>query len=103
MILSATKTKSMLVTGKRLHFCLADCQFEITANGTQIEQVHSKKLLGLVLDDPLTFDDHVDQLCKKLVQRIGVLKQIKSYLPIRERKQLYNVIIKPVIIYGSTV
>ena len=103
MILSATKTKSMLVTSKRLHSGLVDCKLEITASGTQIEQVHTKKLLGLVLDDQLTFDEHVNQLCKKLAQRIGVLKQIRSCLPIRQGKQFYNVMIKSVTLYGSTV
>ena len=103
MILSATKTKSMLVTSKRLHSGLVDCKLEITASGTQIEQVHTKKLLGLVLDDQLTFDEHVNQLCKKLAQRIGVLKQIRSCLPIRQGKQFYNVMFKSVTLYGSTV
>lgn len=95
MILNASKTQSMLVTGKCLPSQLTDCKLDIRVNGSQIEQIHTKKLLGIIIDDQLTFDDHVDYLCKKLARRIGVLRKIRAYLPLRERIQ-YNATIKPV-------
>ena len=58
MILSASKSQSMLVTGKRLPSQLTDCKLDIRVEKVQIEQIHIKKLLGTVIDDQLTFDDH---------------------------------------------
>ena len=58
MILSASKSQSMLVTGKRLPSQLTDCKLDIRFEKLQIEQIHIKKLLGTVIDDQLTFDDH---------------------------------------------
>ena len=39
------------------------------------------------LDKKLNFNEHVDDLCKKVSQRIGVLKKIKGNLPLEERLQ----------------
>ena len=66
-------------------------------NGKNLEQVSSFKLLGLTLDDELSFDVHVEKLCTKLSQRIAVLSKIKRCLPHRERIIYYNAMIKPVL------
>ena len=41
--------------------------------GTAVDQVGAQKLLGVTLDQFPNFNEHVDQLCKKLSQRIAVL------------------------------
>ena len=38
----------------------------------------SQKLLGVTIDQKLSFDDHIDKLCNKLCQRIAVLSKIKK-------------------------
>ena len=53
--------------------------------GTELELVTSAKLLGLEIDSELSFTSHVEKICKKLSQRIGVLKKIRSYLPTKQR------------------
>ena len=73
------------------------------ALGNSIDQVNSEKLLGVTMDGNLLFDDHIDELCKKVAQRIGVLKNIRKNLPIKERKVFFNSMIKPVMLCGSTV
>ena len=59
--------------------------------------------LGLELDDKLSFDVHVDQLCKKLSRRIAVLRKIRSYLSLQQRISFYNVMIRSIINYVSVV
>ena len=70
---SATvKTKCMLVTGKRLESKFSDnCSLHLKLNGTEIKQVNSQKLLGVTIDNKLSFDDHIERLCKKLTQKIA--------------------------------
>ncbi len=51
----------------------------------------------------MNFNDHIDTLCKKVSQRIAVLKNIRRNLPIKERILFFKSMIKPVMLYGSPV
>ena len=104
--LNTDKTKSMLVTGKRLKAKLSLDEQVLnitTTKGVPLEQVSCYKALGVIFDENLSFNDHTDELCKKLTKRIGLLNSIKHNLPIRERIQFYNSIIKPLFMYGGLV
>ena len=62
MVLSDSKTKCMLVTGKRLESKFSDnCSLHLKLNGTEIKQVNSQKLLGVTIDNKLSFDDHIER------------------------------------------
>ena len=67
MVLNASKTKSLLVTGKRLEKKAPDTNFKLSCNGSDIEQITSHKLLGVKLDNHLSFTEHIDDICKKNV------------------------------------
>ena len=70
---------------------------------SQLNQVHSHKLLGVTIDSQLSFDQHVDDLCKRLAQRIAVLRKIRRSLPLDRRKSYDNAMIKQTMLYASTV
>ena len=57
--------------------------------------------LRLDLDEQLSFDVHIDSLCKKISKRIGILNRIKAYLPRTELILYDNSLIKPLILYCS--
>ena len=84
--LNETKTKVLTITGKRL-LTRIDYDLTIVVNGKQLENVHCAKLSGL---------PHIDKLCKKLSQRIGILKKIGYCLPLKYRLLFYNVMIRRV-------
>ena len=62
---------------------------------SDIEQVDSQ--LGVTIDKHLSFDVHVEELCKKLSQRIAVLR-IRRFIPIEQRILYYNAMIKQVML-----
>ena len=72
-------------------------------NGSEIEQVTSQKFLGVKLDSQLNSTEHIDELCKKVSQRIATLKKIKRNLPLAEHKLYFNALIEPIMLYGSCV
>ncbi len=74
-----------------------------TQEGVVLERTTSHKLLAVHIDQELSFNDHVDYMCKKLAQRIGTLRSIRHYLPLNERLTFYNAIIKPVMMYGGLI
>ncbi len=102
MIINARKTKSMLVTGKRLAKKLETKTLSLQSENEDIEQVNLQKLLGVTIDEELTFHNHVDALSKKLGQRLGILQRIKRFLPLDQRILYYNTMFKQVMMYGAT-
>ena len=77
----------LLVTGKSLDKKIPGKALKIACNGSEIQQVTLQKLLGVTLDSHLNFTEHIDDLCKKVAQRIAVLKKSqRNYLPLAERK-----------------
>ena len=102
MVLNADKTKSILLSGKKIATLFRQIYFRFANKWTKIEQVTSHKLLGVIIDEELRFKEHLEKLCKKLSERIGLLKKIRSYLPIQERKLYYNALVKPTM-YGGLV
>lgn len=105
MVVSDIKTKSMLVCGKRLRNRLndTDLKLNLELNNTKIKQVNKQKLLGTEIDEDLTYDLHVESLCKKLSKEIGLLKHISPYLKRQQREIYYDAVIKPTLLYGACV
>lgn len=105
--LNTKKTKSMFVTGSRLRTKIGGTSVDemriFTSKGEELDNTTSHKLLGVYVDQDLSFNEHVEQLCKKLIKRIGLLRSIRQYLPLNERILFYNTTIKPVFLYGGTV
>ena len=79
----------MFVTGSRLRTKIGDtCVDEMrifTSKGEELDNTTSHKLLEVYVDQVLSFNEHVEQLCKKLIKRIGLLRSIRQHLPLNER------------------
>ena len=69
--------------------------------GTRMRKFSQDFWLRLDLDEHLSFDVHIDSLCKKTSKRIGILNRIKAYLPRTELILYDNSLIKPLILYCS--
>ena len=75
MFINSQKT-SMLVTGKRLRKLVASTSIDVSLNGSNIEHVTDFNLLGITLDQDLSFNRQIEELYKKLAKRIGLLRHI---------------------------
>ena len=69
MVLIADKTKSILITGKRLKSRMQLSSLPLTASDSNIELVSSQKLLGVIIDEHLTFKEHINKLSKNLSKK----------------------------------
>jgi hypothetical protein len=67
--LNKDKTKFMVITNKRIN--KNDTSLQIADQ--QIERIDKMKYLGVMLDDGLIFDDHVDFICKKMGRKYGFM------------------------------
>ena len=96
------KTKAMLITSRRLPSKINE-EITLSMKGTELELVPSAKLVGLEIDSELSFTSHLEKLCKKLSQRIGVLKKIRCCLPAKQRPLYYNTKIRSVLHYVNSI
>ena len=52
----------------------------------QIENSKCQKLLGIGIDSKLTFDDHINCICKKASAKLNALGRISCYMdPLKQR------------------
>ena len=71
------KRCSLSVNGPRKE-CRNNQQLQAQLNTTELKQVSSQKHNCVTIDQKLSFDDHIDELCNvKLCQRIAVLLKSK--------------------------
>ena len=102
MVLNAEKTECMLL-GTRQKLRSASAAFCVhTDNGT-VTSVDTHKLLGLHVDNCLTWSVHVTKLCSKLRSRLYLFNQVKRLMPIRARKLYFSGMVQPLIDYGCVI
>ena len=75
---NCSEMKTILIDGPRLWRSLnkEDRNLEIQLKGSELEMVENIELLGLALDQQLSFDVCIDSLCKTITKRIGILNRI---------------------------
>ena len=70
---------------------------------TQIPKVSNAKILGLWIDEKLTWNTHIDKILTKMRSRIGLLKYSKNILTVHAKRILYFAQIYSVLTYGIVV
>jgi hypothetical protein len=71
----------------------------ITIDGKPIKQVNNTKYLGVVLDNQLTWNDQIEQVCRKLAPKVGLLRRLKYTLSKDLLTTVYKSIVQPHIDY----
>ena len=77
-----------------------DFELHLIIDNNKIEKVSKQKLLGIFIDDNLTWTPHIDYLCSLLSSKISLLKQLSAYVPQKVQKLFYKTYILPLIDYG---
>ena len=62
----------------------------------EINRVYDFKYLGIVLDDSLTWKDHVRYVISKVGKRVGVLGRLRRNITIHAAFEMYNSLILPI-------
>ena len=61
------------------------------------------KLLGVKIDDRLSFDDHISSICLRVSYQINGLRRIMKYMTIGNRISIYNAFLAANFTYCNTV
>ena len=85
----------MKVNHNKCHL-LSSAQDErnIQIANTAIKCSKSKKLLGIVLDNKLKFDKHVENICQKASKKLNALARVTNRMELPKRRILMNAFFK---------
>jgi len=78
-------------------------EISIQVKGTIIDRTESFQYLGVTLHQSMSWADHIESVCKKINQRIGLIRRVRNLLPFQARVTLYNTLILPLFDYGDLV
>ena len=86
---------SMKSNAKKCHLLTkSDNPVSVKIGDTEIINSNQEKLLGINIDCSLTFETHVNQICKKASQKLSAISRISSFMNITQRKLIVNAFFK---------
>ena len=74
---------------------------KLTIDNISIERVKTFTLLGITIDERLSWKSHTEKISKKISKVVGVMTRLKNYIPYYILKTIYNSLILPHLLYGS--
>ena len=64
-------------------------------NDQPIWRTSAHKYLGVHKDEKLSWDCHVDTICKKVSAGIGAMRCIKNFVPVATLETVYKGLVQP--------
>ena len=95
--LNAIKTEFMMLGTHQRHqldFAPETTPFKLVVNDYEIRRVRKAKYLGLIVDENLTWEEHIDYICGKIKRGVSVLKQIRHLIPKDALLLLYKTLVE---------
>lgn len=103
MLLNTSKTKVMLITTHQKRTSLTSKNLDLHFNNDNLNTITGDKILGIFVDNNLTWSTHIDKLCKKISANLWLLSNIKEFLSTEHRTIFYKTYIQPHIDYCNIV
>ena len=69
----------MIITSRQRRKHLTHTELTLSVNGQKLECVDNLKILGLIIDENLSWKYHIDNLCKNLSSLTGLIWRIRNY------------------------
>ena len=95
MIHNSAKTKVMLVTTNQKRQRLNNDKLDLNFNNEPLTMITNEKILGVYVDNNLTWSEHIKRLTRKIASSIWLLSKIKKCLNQTHRVQFYKSYIQP--------
>ena len=99
--LNVKKSKLLIFHSKRKKIDYES--FSIKLGGSKLTPVKNVKYLGVMIDNFLSWDDHIIDLSKALSRSNGILAKLRHYIPKKSLLTVYYAIFHSKLLYGSLV
>ena len=106
LVCSGSKTKLLVIGTKELRRTKPEYKLSITVAGTRVEETDSEKLLGLLINNTMTWSTHLHGneehtgLITKLSQRAGIVNKLSKVMPPDRLRMITNGIFFSLLSYG---
>ena len=76
-------------------------------NGVKIEYTASYRFLGVIIDDKVKFNDHINQLAGKISKSCGILYKLRPYVNQKTLVTVYRSLVEChlnycILVFGNT-
>jgi len=103
MVVNTGKTKILLISTRKKRTKLDSDELCLTWKEERLQMVCQDSLLGVLVDNNLSWTEHIKHISKKVNSSLWVLSRIRHFLLERHRKLFYNSYIQPYLDYCNTV
>ena len=95
IILNWLKNNGLKANPDKFHLLLSDPNetYSVNVENYNIQNSKCEKLLGIKIDNKLTFDEHVATICSKASQKLHALARIGNYMTLIQRKTIMRAFI----------
>ena len=101
LVVNENKSTTMVITSPRGLNSITP--LHIILNNNELPYCTSSKLLGVVIDNSLKWDKHIQYICAKISPKIGLIHRLRQILPTSNLSTIYLTLIQPYIDYCITV
>ena len=77
--------------------------FQYTLNGLHISKVNSTRYLGVTISSNLSWNTHVDNICKNANSTLGLLRRVLGGCSHKVKDTAYRTLVRPKLEYASSV
>ena len=98
--LNTTKTKLILFRSRNKK---SKHDLKISINKENIKQVKNITFLGIVIDEFLTWRDHIELISKKIIKCAAIISKIRHFTNLNSLKLIYFALVYPYLTYGNLI
>ena len=104
LLLNGAKTKYIIFsTTKIKQNFLQDFEYSFDLNNDKVEKVDNWKVLGMIFQENLSWEKHIDELICSCYKKLFMLKKIKRFAPEKTKKHLAEALIISKINYENII
>ena len=93
--LDIAETEFMVISTRQKSLAENCSEINIQLDDHPICRVEHAKSLGLIIDERLSWSNHIKEICRKIYSAIGALRHIRSLISQSTAVQIYNALIQP--------
>ena len=76
---------------------------KITMNNKSIEQVRKTNFLGIIIDEYLTWNDHIAKVANRIIRASSIAAKVRHFLNRNAIKLIYYALVYSYLIYGNLI